>query len=89
MTILNPLMASRIMLSLKEAASEPVRLRPHFNMITGSLGMSTEGADTRFATQMSVGLSGVQTAPMAQDLATENIELGPPSRSPREVGHPC
>jgi len=81
-TVLIPLMASRLMLSLKKAAAEPVRVCTVSSM--GDPRLSAISRSVRFSSRVPGTVPGT---PVSASFFDEGVELGYVSRVPRRDGH--
>lgn len=77
-----PLMASRLMLSLKKAAANQKRVWSLETMSNPSLGRTIDDGTTRFVSRVPGGSHEIPLRPMVPDV--EDTELGATSRSSRD-----
>jgi len=89
-TMLIPLMASRLMLSLKKAAVEPARM--HTISITANPNprLSVISMSMRFSSRVPGGLPEVPGTPVSQrffEEDVEDVELGSVPQTPRKDGY--
>lgn len=83
--MLIPLMASRLMLSLKKAAAEPARVITLSK--TSNPGSSVTNRTMRFSSRVPGGLPEVPGVPVPPAFFEEGVELGSISRMSRKDGY--
>ena len=85
--MLVPLMASRLMLSLKKAAAEPARMHTISIKTNPNPRLPVISRGMRFSSRVPGGLPEVPGTSVSQRFLEEDVELGPVPQTPRKGGY--